>query len=116
VLQRRGNEKCPGRYTGRGIFVPSVSFDRSVSADVDEAQTAPGLNVLVAISADVEGRAAVEKPVTMTVAMVPAVTMTMVTAVTVTAVTVTAVAVAMAASRGRGHGGSAECDRGGDNK
>ena len=92
-------------------MVPSVSFDRSVSADVDEAQTAPGLNVLVAISADVEGRAAVEEPVTMAVAIVPAMTMTM-----VTAVTVTMPAVAMAAGRGWGHGGSAECDCGGDSE
>jgi hypothetical protein len=96
----------PRRSHRPGIFDPSVSFDRSVSAYVDEAQAAPGLNILVAISADVESRVAVEQPVTM--AVVPAVTMTMVPAVAMAAVA--------AASRSGGHRGSTEGDRGGDNE
>lgn len=99
----RDGKNAPAVHVGRGIL-----FDRSVSADVHEAQAAPGLNVLVAISADVEGRTAVEQAVTMVaVTMMPAMTM-------VAAVAVTMMTSMPAARRSRGHGGGAERDRGDD--
>jgi len=105
-----GQENAPAVHTGRAISDHSVGFDRSVSAYVDEAQAAPCVNVLVAISADVEGRAAVEQAVTLAVAMVPAVTMIMVPAVAMAAMAT------VPASRGWGHGSSTERDRGGDSE
>jgi hypothetical protein len=77
----------------------------SVSADVHETQAAPGLNVPVAIAADVEGRAA-EK---MTMTMVTVMAMTVMSAMAVTVATVP-----MTACRSRGRRGSAEGDRGND--
>lgn len=95
-------------HTGRGILLRS-----SVSADVHETQAAPGLNVLVAIAADVEGRAAVKAMVVMPVTVVPTVAaMTMVSAVAMTAMPVTMAT--LATRRSRGHGGSTESDSGDD--
>lgn len=55
------DRKCLGRS-----HRPGTLFERLI-ADVHETQAAPGLNVFVAIAADVEGRAAVEVAVTMVV-------------------------------------------------
>ena len=95
-VSARGQQDAPSVHIGRGIC-----FDHLINADVHETQTAPGLNVLVAISADEEGRASVEVMMTVTV-MVP-VAMTMVSAMLMTTMT---------ASRSRGHGGSTERDSG----
>lgn len=105
----RGSEKCPGRSHRPGAF----SWQYLVGADVHETQAAPGLNVLVAIAADVEGRTAVEMAVTMvmmTMTVMPTMAMTMMSAVAVTAMPMTTLA-----TRGsRGHGGSTEGDCGDD--
>lgn len=95
-------KNAPAVHTGRGIF-----FDLSESADVHEAQAAPGLNEPIAISAEVEGGAAEEAMMAMTV--MPAMTMM----ATVHAMS----AVAMpTASRSRGHRGCTERDSGGDSE
>ena len=101
------DRKMPRPFTPAGAF----SWQTSVSADVHETQAAPGLDVLVAIAADVEGRTAVEVAVTMVpVTMMSAMAMTVMSAVAVTAMTMTTTT----ARRSRGHGGSAEGDRGDD--
>jgi hypothetical protein len=101
-----GQKNAPAVHTGRGILLQHL-----VGADVHETQAAPGLNVLVAISADVEGRAAVEMAVTMVaVTVVPTVAMAMVSTVAMTTMPMTA----MTARRSRGHRGSAEGDSGDD--
>jgi hypothetical protein len=94
-------KNAPAVHTGRGIFL-----DLSESADVHEAQAAPGLNVPVAISADVEGRAAEEAMMAVTV-------MTMTVVATVHAMPAMAMT---ATSRSRGHSGSTERDSGGDSE
>ncbi len=94
----------PRPFTPAGAF----SWQYSVSADVHETQAAPGLDVPVAIAADVEGRTAEE----MSVTMVPAMAMTVMSAVAVTAMTMTMTTTT--ARRSRGHGGSTEGDRGDD--
>lgn len=48
---------APAVHAGRGTF-----FADLVGADVHETQTASGLDVLVAVAADIEGRAAIEAP------------------------------------------------------
>lgn len=106
---RRQSRKMPRPFTPAGAF----SWQTSVSADVDEAQAAPGLNVFVAIAADVEGRAAIKMAVTMVVmAVMSTVAMAMVSAVAVTAMPMTMTA--MTARRSRGHRGSTEGDSGDD--
>ena len=87
-------------------FTPAGAFCWRLVADVHETQAAPGLDVLVAIAADVEGRAAVEMGVT----EVLAVSMSVTVAVMAVAVTMAV----LAARRGGGHGDSAERDRGDD--
>src|SRR4030095_16412462 len=92
-------KNAPAVHTGRGIFfVHSI-----VGTNVHEAQTAPGHNVLVAISADVVGRAAVEA----TAAPMPAVTI-------VPAVHAMPAVATMTTGRSGGHSGSTERDSGGD--
>ena len=103
-----GQKNAPAVHTGRGIL-----FEHLVNADVHETQAAPGLDVLVAISADVEGRAAVEMAVTMVVmpmTVMPTMAMTMMSAVAMTAMPVTA----LTTRRSGGHGGSTERDSGDD--
>ena len=101
-----GQKNAPAVHTGRGIRLQHL-----VSADVHETQAAPGLNVLVAISADVEGRAAVEMAVTMVaVTVVSTMAMAVMSAVAMTAMPMTT----MTARRSRGHRGSTEGDRGDD--
>ena len=101
-----GQKNAPAVHTGRGIL-----FQHLVRADVHETQATPGLDVLVAISADVEGRAAVEMAVTMVaVTVVPTVAMAMVSAVAKTTMPMTA----MTTRRSRGHRGSTEGDSGDD--
>ena len=103
-----GQKNAPAVHTGRGIL-----FQHLVRADVHETQAAPGLNVLVAISADVEGRAAVEMAVTVVVmpmTVVSTVAMTMVSAVAMTTMPMTA----LTTRRSRRHGGSTERDSGDD--
>ena len=98
--------KMPRPFTPAGAF----SCGYSVSADVHETQAAPGLNVLVAISADVEGRAAED----VALSMLPVTTvaaMTMMSAVAMTAMPMT---MTTTTSRSRGHGGSTEGDCGDD--
>ena len=103
-----GQKNAPAVHTGRGILLQHL-----VGADVHETQAAPGLNVLVAISADVEGRAAVEMAVTVVVmpmTVVPTVAMAMVSTVPMTTMPMTA----MTTRRSRGHRGSTEGDSGDD--
>jgi hypothetical protein len=103
ALGRNGFQvgKMPLPFTPAGAF----PFEYSVSADVHETQVAPGLNVPVAIAADVEGGAAEE----MTVTMVAVMAMTVMCAMAVTVATVP-----MAACRSRGGRGCAEGNRGDD--
>jgi hypothetical protein len=105
-----GTENAPAVHIGQGIL-----FQHLIRADVHETQAAPGLNVLVAISADVEGRAAVEMAVTvvmMPMTVVPTVAMTMVSAVAMTTMPMTMTT--LATRRSRGHGGRTEGDSGDD--
>lgn len=106
---RARERKMPRPFTPAGAF----SWQYLVGADVHETQAAPGLDVLVAIAADVEGRTAVEMAVTMvmmTMTVMPTMAMTMMSAVAVTAMPMTTLA-----TRGsRGHGGSTEGDCGDD--
>ena len=106
-----GRKNAPAVHTGRGIL-----FEHLVRADVHETQAAPGLNVLVAISADVEGRTAVEMAVTVVMPMtvVPTVAMAMVSAVAMTAMPMTTPMTTMTTRRSRRHRGSTEGDRGDD--
>jgi hypothetical protein len=100
-------ENAPAVHTGRGILVEHL-----VGADVHETQAAPGLDVFVAIAADVEGRTAVEATEAATVV---AAMMTAVAAVhAMPAVATMTTVAAMTASRSRGHRGGTECE-GGDN-
>lgn len=85
---------APAVHTGRSILF------HSISTDVHKTQAASGLNVLVAIAADVEGRAAEEMTMAMAV-----VAMAVMSAMTVTTMPMTA-------RRGRGHRGGTEGDRG----
>jgi hypothetical protein len=101
------SEKCPG-----GSHRPEHSPHHSVSADVHETQAASGLNVLVAIAADVEGRTAVEMTVTMMVAVMAMTVMAM-PVMSAVAVAVTTMSMTTAC-RSRGHGGSTEGDSGND--
>ena len=109
-----GKEKYPGRSHRPGHLLRTwvLQYLDLVTADVYETQAAPGLDVLVAISADVEGRAAVEMAVTMVMmAMtVAAVAMTVMSAVAMTTMPMTA----MTARRSRGHRGSTEGESGDD--
>jgi hypothetical protein len=107
-------KNAPAVHTNRGIL-----FQHLVRADVHETQAAPGLNVLVAISADVEGRAAVEMAVTvvvMSMTVVPTVAMTMVSAVAMTTMPMPMpmTMTTLATRRSRGHGGRTEGDSGDD--
>ncbi len=104
-------------------FTPArgILFQHLVRADVHETQAASGLNVLVAISADVEGRAAVEMAVTvvvMSMTVVPTVAMTMVSAVAMTTMPMPMPMpmpmTTLATRRSRGHGGRTEGDSGDD--
>jgi len=105
-----GQKNTPAVHTGRGIL-----FQHLVRADVHETQAAPGLDVLVAISANVEGRTAVEVAVTMVMpmTMMPTMAMTMVSAVAMTTMPMTTMTT-LTARRSRGHGGSTERDSGDD--
>jgi len=98
-----GRKNAPAVHTGRGIL-----FEHLVRADVHETQAAPGLNVLVAISADVEGRAAVEVAVTMV--MMPMTVMSTMAMAMMSAVAMTT----MPTRRSRRHRGSTEGDSGDD--
>lgn len=101
------SEKMPRPFTPAGAF----PWQHSVSADVHKTQAAPGVNVPVAIAADVEGRAAEE----MTMTMVAVVAMTVMSAMAVAVTTMTMTAMSMTtASRSRGHRGGTEGDRGND--
>jgi hypothetical protein len=55
VAAGRRQKNAPAVHTFRGILVEHL-----VGADVHETPAAPGLDVFVAIAADVEGRTAVE--------------------------------------------------------
>ena len=106
-------KKMPRPFTPAGAFSSStrpalIQHLDLVTADVHETQAAPGLNVLVAISADVERRAAEE----MTVTVVAAVAMPEVSAVAMTTMTMTTMT--MTARRSRGHRSSAERESGDD--
>ena len=108
--QDAGQKNAPAVHTGRGILLEHL-----VSADVHETQAAPGLNVFVAIAADVEGRAAVKVAVTMVVmpmTVMPTVAVAMVSAVAVAMTTMPMTT--LATRRSRGHGGSTEGDSGDD--
>lgn len=106
------SEKMPRPFTPAGAF----PWQHSVSADVHKTQSAPGVNVPVAIAADVEGRAAEE----MTMTMVAVVAMTVMSAVAVAVTTMAVTTMTMTAmsmttaSRSRGHRGGTEGDRGND--
>jgi hypothetical protein len=106
IAVRTRDRKMPRPFTPAG----ALSWQYSVSADVHETQAAPGLDVLVAIAADVEGRAAEDVAVTMmAVTMMSAMALTVMSAVAVTAMTMTTTT-----RRSRGHGGGTEGDRGDD--
>jgi hypothetical protein len=110
LAARMRTKNAPAVHTSRGIL-----FQHLVRADVHETQAAPGLNVLVAISADVEGRAAIEMAVTVVVmpmTVVSTVAMTMVSAVAMTTMPMTMTT--LATRRSGGHGGSTEGDSGDD--
>ena len=104
-----GQKNAPAVHTGRGIL-----FQHLVRADVHETQATPGLDVFVAIAADVEGRAAIKMAVTVVMPMtvVPTVAMAMVSAVAMTTMPMTMTA--LATRRSRRHGGSTEGDSGDD--
>jgi hypothetical protein len=110
---RMRDRKMPRPFTPAG----GILFQHLVRADVHETQAAPGLDVLVAISADVEGRAAVEMAVTMVVmpmTVMPTMAMAMMSAVAMTAMPMTTPMTTMTTRRGRGHRGSTEGDSGDD--
>jgi hypothetical protein len=101
-------KNAPAVHTGRGIFYVLLI----VGTDVHEAQTAPGHNVLVAISADVVGRAAVEATVA---APMPAVTIVPAVHAMPAVATMTMMPTMTTMTTGRGgHSGSTERDSGGD--
>jgi hypothetical protein len=105
-------KNAPAVHTGRGIV-----FQHLVRADVHKTQAATGLDVPVAISADVEGRAAVEMAVTVVVmpmTVVPTMAMTMVFAVAMPMTAMPMPMTTLATRRSGGHGGSTERDSGDD--
>jgi hypothetical protein len=90
-MAERRHGKCPGRS-----HRPGHVHQHLVGADVHETQTAPGLDVPVAIAADIEGRAAIEAPEAAT--PMPAVMATMATVHTMATVAAMTAVATMAAS------------------
>lgn len=97
-------ENAPAVCGGRGS-------DLLVEADVDETQTAPGLDVLVTISADEKGRAVVKAP-----EAVMAVTTVVLVVHAMTAMTAVATMTPVLAGGCRGHRSCRQSDGGDDSE